>query len=288
MRFCPNCGNPLGGSPRYCAGCATHVGAENGPASTPPWQASPPPPTASSPPWAVSAQPPAGDPAPLGDRGAAADQAVTGDQVAAAITGNPGASPPGWGAARPGRWSRLSAGHGMTITAMVTTVALLVTGGIATWQAGQMGSHMRAANVSLARHTAGRARGHARSRAASPSADSPATGSPTTGSPTTGSPTTGSPTTGAPTTGAAVIVAGVEVAKRRSRKWREGFIPHPATWLRADGWLDDHGSPDLTVVASAAGPPPTPEMLSRRAEHYADTGEWKDHWGPFPQTAGAR
>lgn len=88
--------------------------------------------------------------------------------------------------------------------------------------------------------------------------------------------------------GAAVIVAGVEVAKRRSRKWREGFIPHPATWLRADGWLDDHGSPDLTVVASAAGPPPTPEMLSRRAEHYADTGEWKDHWGPFPQTAGAR
>ena len=207
MRFCPNCGNPLGGSPRYCAGCATHVGAENGPASTPPWQASPPPPTASSPPWAVSAQPPAGDPAPLGDRGAAADQAVTGDQVAAAITGNPGASPPGWGAARPGRWSRLSAGHGMTITAMVTTVALLVTGGIATWQAGQMGSHMRAANVSLARHTAGRARGHARSRAASPSADSPATGSPTTGSPTTGSPTTGSPTTGAPTTGAAVIVA---------------------------------------------------------------------------------
>jgi hypothetical protein len=186
MRFCPNCGNPLGGSPRYCAGCATHVGAENGPASTPPWQASPPAPTASSPPWDVSAQPPAGDPAPLGDMGAAADQAVTGDQVAAAITGNPGASPPGWGAARHGRWSRLSAGHGMTITAMVTTVALLVTGGIATWQAGQIGSHMRAANVSLARHTAGRPRGHARSRAASPSADSPATGSPTTGSPTTG------------------------------------------------------------------------------------------------------
>ena len=33
MRFCPNCGNPLGGSPRYCAGCATQVGAENGTAS---------------------------------------------------------------------------------------------------------------------------------------------------------------------------------------------------------------------------------------------------------------
>jgi hypothetical protein len=201
MRFCPNCGNPLGGSPRYCAGCATHVGAENSPASTPvvqaspaiplpvrthvgawsfhdppalagpwpasapPWEASPPPPTSSSPPWAVSAQPPAGDPGPP-----------------AGVPGPPRESE----AAGRGRWSRLSAGHGMTITAMVTTVALLATGGIATWQAGQIGSHTRAANVSLARHTAGRPRGHARSRAASPSADSPATGSPTTGSPTPG------------------------------------------------------------------------------------------------------
>src|SRR5580700_5332903 len=25
MRFCPNCGIPVGESPRYCAGCGTHV-----------------------------------------------------------------------------------------------------------------------------------------------------------------------------------------------------------------------------------------------------------------------
>ena len=52
---------------------------------------------------------------------------------------DPGASPPDTGeAARPDRRSRLSPGHGMTITAMVTTVALLGTGGIAAWQVGQM------------------------------------------------------------------------------------------------------------------------------------------------------
>jgi hypothetical protein len=33
MRFCLNCGNPLGGSPRYCAGCATQVGPEDEPPS---------------------------------------------------------------------------------------------------------------------------------------------------------------------------------------------------------------------------------------------------------------
>ena len=172
MRFCPNCGNPLGGSPRYCAGCATQVGPEDEPpsawlpqaapsvsrpvstpvspwsfhdppaepswsarhpsrepdespwpASTPPWADSAPPWAGSTPPWAVTAPPAAEDPA------------------AAVITRDPGASPPDTGgAARPERRSRLSPGHGMTITAMVTTVALLTTGGIAAWQVGQMRS----------------------------------------------------------------------------------------------------------------------------------------------------
>ena len=41
MRVCPNCGNPLGGSPRYCAGCATQVGPEHETTSGPLAQASP-------------------------------------------------------------------------------------------------------------------------------------------------------------------------------------------------------------------------------------------------------
>jgi hypothetical protein len=54
------------------------------------------------------------------------------------------------GAARPERRSRLSPGHGMTITTTVTTVALLTTGGIAAWRVGQMRSGPPAANTSLA------------------------------------------------------------------------------------------------------------------------------------------
>jgi hypothetical protein len=63
----------------------------------------------------------------------------------------------------PERWPRLSPGHGTTITAMVTTVALLATGGLAAWQVGQMGSRPPATNASLA--TRGTRPGHAQSRA---------------------------------------------------------------------------------------------------------------------------
>jgi hypothetical protein len=116
MRFCPNCGNPLGGSPRYCAGCATQVGAENDTASAappgdrppgepgwaarhpsrepaqPPWPASGPPWPASSPPWPAGDAPWAVIPGP-----AAADQAT------AMITESRGTSLPGAPrAARPG------------------------------------------------------------------------------------------------------------------------------------------------------------------------------------------
>lgn len=34
------------------------------------------------------------------------------------------------------------------------------------------------------------------------------------------------------------IIAGVEAAKV-GRKWRDGYIPDPATWLNAQGWLDE-------------------------------------------------
>ena len=211
MRFCPNCGNPLGGSPRYCAGCATQVGPEDEspspwlpqvapaashpvsppaspwsfhdppaepawsarhpsrepdgspwPASMPPWADSMPPWPASRPPWAVSADPAAEDPATV-------------------ITGDRGAGPPDTrGAARPVRRSRLSPGHGMTITAMVTTVALLATGGIAAWQVGQMRSRPPAANTSLAVPATGKARpGRTQGPAATPARAGPSpSGSP--------------------------------------------------------------------------------------------------------------
>ena len=213
MRFCPNCGNPLGGSPRYCAGCATQVGVENEtaaaqasplpartpvpawsfhdppapwlpgasgppataphpadpparaaydpswtpgdpgwagrhpsrdpeeppwPASGPPWPASPPTWPGSDPPWAVIPGP------------ATADQTAE-DQAAGVSTESRGTSPPGAArAARPDRPPRLSSGHGMTITAMVTTVALLGTFAVAAWQVHHIRSQPPATGSSLA------------------------------------------------------------------------------------------------------------------------------------------
>jgi hypothetical protein len=52
------------------------------------------------------------------------------------------------------------------------------------------------------------------------------------------------------------LLAGIDAARRRSRQWREGFVPYPATWLRAQGWLDDHELPNLTVVR-----PPEARMI---------------------------
>jgi hypothetical protein len=213
MRFCPNCGNPLGGSPRYCAGCATQVGAGDDtasaaapgdpppgdpgwgarhpsrepvqppwPASGPPWAASPPPwpagdrlyaagdppYAAGDPPWPAGDAPwPTGDPPwPAGDApwavmpGPAAE-----DQAAAVITESRGTSLPGaLRAAGPDRRFRLyrrfrlSPGHGMTITAMVTTLALLATLGAAAWQVGHIRSQAPAAGTSLAARASGTGR----------------------------------------------------------------------------------------------------------------------------------
>ena len=38
------------------------------------------------------------------------------------------------------------------------------------------------------------------------------------------------------------IMAGLEQAKLHNPQWRKDggmYIPHPATWLRAEGWLDE-------------------------------------------------
>ena len=253
MRICPNCGNPLGGSPRYCAGCATQVGPEDetasgppapaspaaplpvrgpapawsfrdppgpwlpgaaapplnaaGPADPPPgdplpgdpppgepaWSAGPPawipgeparpaydpawtpgdpgwaarhpsrepdePPwPASEPPWVASPPPwPEGDPPwPEGDPPwAVVTSPAAEDQSAAVITQSPATSPLGAPrAARPGHRPWLTPGHGMTITAMVTTLALLGTLGAAAWQVGQMRSRTPATTASLAARNA--------------------------------------------------------------------------------------------------------------------------------------
>ena len=67
------------------------------------------------------------------------------------ITQSRGTSLPGAArAARPDRRPRLSSGHGMTITAMVTTVALLGTFAVAAWQVGHIRSQPPATGSSLA------------------------------------------------------------------------------------------------------------------------------------------
>jgi hypothetical protein len=218
MRVCPNCGNPLGGSPRYCAGCATQLGTDHAATPEPLAQvsvASPLPARAPAPAWSFldppapwipgdpgwaardpsrepggspwdAAEPlrPAGSPPPwmsAGEPWASSDAA----QAAAVGTAYREASPPGAaGRAGPRRWPRLCPGRGMTVTAMVTTAALLVTGGVAAWQAARMQSRLPAANTSLAISGA-RAGGPARSpgagRTPARAAPAPPAGSPARG-----------------------------------------------------------------------------------------------------------
>ena len=239
MRFCSNCGNPLGGSPRYCAGCATQVSPEDEtpsgwppqneaatslpvsnsaspwsfserpadpqwsarhpsrepdgspwPASAAPWADSPPPggsppPWDSPPPWAARTHPAVEDPAAA---------VITHDPDTRPGTRTPDTSPPRTstpdtspprtrGAAWLERRPRLSPGHGMTITAMVTTVALLATGGLAAWQVGQIQSRSPAANTNLAMRGTGSARpAPTQSPAGPPARASVAPSGPTAGS----------------------------------------------------------------------------------------------------------
>lgn len=48
-----------------------------------------------------------------------------------------------------------------------------------------------------------------------------------------------------------------------SRQWREGFIPHPATWLNGERWTDDVG--DQRPVPPASGPTKTQVRSQRNA-----------------------
>ncbi len=48
-----------------------------------------------------------------------------------------------------------------------------------------------------------------------------------------------------------VMLAGIDRAAHSSRKWREGYIPNPATWLNADRWNDDfNNQPDPSNAPS--------------------------------------
>jgi hypothetical protein len=165
MRFCTNCGNPVGGSPRYCAGCAAHVDPapvssmaggplpQGGlpvlplaPARSAIW---PTPPAAPEPdPWTprhlrMPAAPAAGPwppaPGPPADPWSAAPAPAGHPQAggpAGAVT--PASDPPRTAPAFLRR--KTPPGHRVTSLAMVTTLALLTTAGVAAWQVARIGS----------------------------------------------------------------------------------------------------------------------------------------------------
>jgi hypothetical protein len=227
MRFCPNCGIPVGESPRYCAGCGTQVI----PAQPVPSRAGPAPavrgPFDSAPlrlaaagvqpagSVSVAESPPREQAAPAApgvpeswlpaDLAAAGPAQTTGFEVADpwshrevadpwTATGPAGSlagtvatsvtSPPNWfdtmspaghpqadgmpgaapamasrraalGSGRRAAWS----GHRMTITAMVVTLALVGTAGIAAWQVSQLHAQPDAVATGLHRPDNGLAAG---------------------------------------------------------------------------------------------------------------------------------
>jgi hypothetical protein len=191
MRFCSNCGNPVGGSPWYCAGCGAPInpgpvrdvfaarpaGSSQpaplqadqeapgypSPASLPdPWTPGNPvvPPTRAAPGIGSAApmwfdQPaPVGRPQPDGPAGAAAPVS---DPLPAAVPAT--------------RRRRLSSGQAMTITATLTTLALLATGGVAAWQVHELHSRLHRAAASL---PTGRAQPSSPATSARPSSTAPA------------------------------------------------------------------------------------------------------------------
>lgn len=162
MRFCPNCGIPVGEAPRYCVGCGTQVTpappgsspvspapAERGPAGRAPlyWGSAGTPPlgtvsVAESPPGEqATAAPPPG----MAESWLPAELSAGGDQPGLSPVGHPQAS--GLTGAAPARSRRTApgtrrrpawSGHRMTITAMAVTLALVGTAGVAAWQVSQL------------------------------------------------------------------------------------------------------------------------------------------------------
>lgn len=74
------------------------------------------------------------------------------------------------------------------------------------------------------------------------------------------------------------MMAGIAAAKR-SDKWRNGFVPNPATWLNGDCWLDGQ------IPGPDPPKPLTPEAVAWRHDRYRETGEWRPEWGERPTAA---
>lgn len=53
------------------------------------------------------------------------------------------------------------------------------------------------------------------------------------------------------------IIQGVERAKKHDKRFVEGFIPHPSTWLNAKGWLDEFSNQKIR---------PSPESMASNGD----------------------
>lgn len=139
-----------------------------------PWPAPDPARTASDRPWGAESLPLAHDQAEVG-----AGRDTRTSPLARLVT------------ARARRPHQLSTGHGMTLTAMVTTVALLATGGIAAWQVGRTGGQVPASATRMAAPGTTRTRPAGAPHAGhspAPAARTPSTTSPSVTSPSVTSP----------------------------------------------------------------------------------------------------
>lgn len=81
-----------------------------------------------------------------------------------------------------------------------------------------------------------------------------------------------------------LLLSAIERAKR-SRKWREGFVPNPATWLNGDCWED--GIEEARGRDPPKSGPVDPAVQANRIQHFRDTGEWRPTWGPRPDEIAA-
>lgn len=81
-----------------------------------------------------------------------------------------------------------------------------------------------------------------------------------------------------------LLLGAIDRAKR-TRQWREGFIPNPATWLNQDRWED--GIEEARGRDPPRAGPADPAVQASRIQHLRDTGEWRPSWGPRPDEQAA-
>ncbi len=171
MRFCPNCGIPVGESPRYCAGCGTQVIPVGAPPVTP-FGADPVgAPAGGAAVGGVPGRPESWLPAELSATRGGQPGSPSGARPASVSTPptRSGVQSPGTGRKHRAGWSRRWAGwsrrwagwsgHRMTITAMSVTLALVGTAGVAVWQVSQVHAQPSMASDSMRTQPTGLATG---------------------------------------------------------------------------------------------------------------------------------